>query len=193
MYPSLWLNWYWQCYNQYFPATDERMCCTSLPRQCMYIFNTSWLKKAVYGHSLIINPSLGMCQEIHPLGWIWKSIPRDESGNPSLGMNQKIHPHSTTNIGSVTRWPKKTVNCNCNCNCNCRQDFVHVSLLRHQNIKTRLSTTSKNDCVLPFFLFFMSVREMSQFTVSLDHPVVCQKWYASISSSMLEDAVEFYQ
>ena len=26
-----------------------------------------------------------------------------------------------------------------------RQDFVHLTLLRHQNIKTRLSTTSKND------------------------------------------------
>ena len=36
------------------------------------------------------------------------------------------------------------------------------------------STTSKNDWVLPFFLFFMSVREMLQFTVSLDHPVAFQ-------------------
>ena len=45
------------------------------------------------------------------------------------------------------------------------------SLLRPQNIKTSLSTISKNDWVLPFFLFFMSVRKKLQFTVFLDHPV----------------------
>ena len=52
-----------------------------------------------------------------------------------------------------------------------RQEFFHLTLLRPQNIKTSLSTTSKNDWVWPFFLFFMSVREKLQFTVSLDHPV----------------------
>ena len=52
-----------------------------------------------------------------------------------------------------------------------RKTFFHLTLLRHQNIKTSLSTTSKNDWVLPFFLFFMSVREKLQFTVFLDHPV----------------------
>ena len=41
---------------------------------------------SVYGHSLIIDPSLGMYQEIQPLGCIRKSIPRDISGNASLGM-----------------------------------------------------------------------------------------------------------
>ena len=45
--------------------------------------------------------------------------------------------------------------------------FFQPALLRHQNIKTSLSTTSKNDWVLAFFLFFMSVREKLQFTVSL--------------------------
>ena len=40
----------------------------------------------VNGHSLIIDPSLGMYQEIHPWGCIRKYIPRDVSENPSLGM-----------------------------------------------------------------------------------------------------------
>ena len=48
-----------------------------------------------------------------------------------------------------------------------RQEFFHLTLFRPQNIKT----TSKNHWVWPFFLFFMSVREKLQFTVSLDHPV----------------------
>ena len=49
---------------------------------------------------------------------------------------------------------------------------------RPQNIKTSLSTTSKNHWVWPFFLFFMSVREKLQFTVSLDHPVAgLLKWW----------------
>ena len=52
-----------------------------------------------------------------------------------------------------------------------RQEFVHLTLLRYQNIKTSLSTISKNVCVLPFFLIFMSVRGKLQFTVSFDHPV----------------------
>ena len=44
-------------------------------------------------------------------------------------------------------------------------------LAQHQNIKTSLSVISKNDWVLPFFLFFVSVIDKLQFTVSLDHPV----------------------
>ena len=47
--------------------------------------------------------------------------------------------------------------------------FFHLTLLRHQNIKTSLSAISKNYWVLQFFLFFVSVREKLQFTVSLDH------------------------
>ena len=52
-----------------------------------------------------------------------------------------------------------------------RQEFFHLTLFRPLNIKTSLSTTSKNHWVWTFFLFLMSVREKLQFTVSLDHPV----------------------
>ena len=56
--------------------------------------------------------------------------------------------------------------------------FFHLTLLRHQNIKTSLSAISKNYWVLQCFLYFVSVREKLQSTVSLDHPVeaynICQ-------------------
>ena len=49
--------------------------------------------------------------------------------------------------------------------------FFHLTLLRHQNIKTSLCKLSKNHWVMLYFVSFRSVREKLQFTVSLDHPV----------------------
>ena len=49
--------------------------------------------------------------------------------------------------------------------------IFNLSLLRHINIKTSLCKLAKNDWVLPFLLFFRSVRKKLQVTVSLDHPV----------------------
>ena len=51
-------------------------------------------------------------------------------------------------------------------------DFFHLTLLRHQNIKTSQCNVSKNGWVLPFYVIFGPVRKKLQFTVLLDHPVV---------------------
>ena len=40
-----------------------------------------------------------------------------------------------------------------------RQDFFHLSILRHQNIKMSIYILYKNGWVLPFFSFLMSVKE----------------------------------
>ena len=40
-----------------------------------------------------------------------------------------------------------------------RQDFFHLSILRHKNIKMSIYILYKNGWVLPFFSFLMSVKE----------------------------------
>ena len=57
------------------------------------------------------------------------------------------------------------------------QDFFHLTLLRHQNIKTSLCAPSKNGSVMPLFVIFRSVRKKLQLTVSFEHPVVHLKNY----------------
>ena len=52
-----------------------------------------------------------------------------------------------------------------------RQDCFHLTLLRHQNIKTSLYTISKNSWVLPFLVNLTPVTMKLQLTVFLDHPV----------------------
>ena len=39
-----------------------------------------------------------------------------------------------------------------------KQDFCHLTYLRHPNIKTRQCKLSKNDWLLPYFVSFWSVR-----------------------------------
>ena len=56
-----------------------------------------------------------------------------------------------------------------------RQDCFHLTLYRHQNIKTSLSIISKNGWVLPFFVILTPVTKKLQLTVFLDHPVVDQQ------------------
>ena len=65
------------------------------------------------------------------------------------------------------------------------QYFFHLTLLRHQNIKNSLSAISKNDRVLPFFLFSVSVKEKLQFTVSLDHEFIRRLLLKVISCKFL--------
>ena len=52
------------------------------------------------------------------------------------------------------------------------QDCFHLTLLRHQIIKTSLCTISKNSWVLPFLVNLTPVTMKLQLTVFLDHPVV---------------------
>ena len=40
-----------------------------------------------------------------------------------------------------------------------RQDFLHLAILRHQNIKMSTYILNKNGWVLPFFIFLVPVRE----------------------------------
>ena len=49
--------------------------------------------------------------------------------------------------------------------------LFHLTLLRHQNIKTSLCELSKKYWVLQSLLFFRPVRDKLKVTVSLDHPV----------------------
>ena len=53
-----------------------------------------------------------------------------------------------------------------------RQDCFHLTLLRHQNVKTSLYTIFKNSWVLPFLVNLTPVTMKLQLTVFLDHPVV---------------------
>ena len=53
-----------------------------------------------------------------------------------------------------------------------RQDSFHLTLYRHQNIKTSLSILSKNGWVLPFFAILTPITKKLQLTVFLDHPVL---------------------
>ena len=50
--------------------------------------------------------------------------------------------------------------------------FFHLTLLRHQNIKTSQCTISKNGWVLPFFVNWTPVTNKLQLTVFMDHPVL---------------------
>ena len=52
------------------------------------------------------------------------------------------------------------------------QDFFHLTLLWHQNIKTSLCARSKNGSVMPLFVIVRPIRKKLQLTVSFDHPVV---------------------
>ena len=51
------------------------------------------------------------------------------------------------------------------------QDVFPLTLLRHQNTKTRWYKASKYHWVTTLFEIFGSTREKLQFTVALDHPV----------------------
>ena len=53
-----------------------------------------------------------------------------------------------------------------------RQDLFHLTLLRHQIIKTSQCTISKNCRVLQFFENLTPVTKKLQLTVFLDHPVL---------------------
>ena len=56
-----------------------------------------------------------------------------------------------------------------------RQNFFHLTILRHWNIKMVAYKLSKNGWVLPFFVIFRLAREKLLVTVALDHPVGCFK------------------
>ena len=47
-----------------------------------------------------------------------------------------------------------------------RQDFFHLAILRHQNIKMSTYILNKNGWVLPFFSFLVPVREKLKNTVT---------------------------
>ena len=53
-----------------------------------------------------------------------------------------------------------------------KHNFIHLTLLRHQNTKTRWYKVSKNHWVMALFEIFRSVWKILQYTVSLDHPVL---------------------
>ena len=52
-----------------------------------------------------------------------------------------------------------------------RQNFFHLTLVRHWNIKMVAYKLSKNGWVLPFVVIFRLAREKILVTVTLDHPV----------------------
>ena len=49
--------------------------------------------------------------------------------------------------------------------------FVHLSILRHQNIKMSIYKVNKNHWVIWFFCFLVPVREIWRITVAMNHPV----------------------
>ena len=52
-----------------------------------------------------------------------------------------------------------------------RQNSTHLTLLKHQSIKTSLYKVPKNHWVITLLKILGSVRRKLQSTVSLDHPV----------------------
>ena len=52
---------------------------------------------------------------------------------------------------------------------------MHLAFLKHQNTKTSLYKLSKEHWVIAFFKCFWFVRRELQFTVYLDHPVLCAR------------------
>ena len=59
------------------------------------------------------------------------------------------------------------------------QDCFHLTLLRHQIIKTSLCTISKNSWVLPFLVNLTPVTMKLQLTVFLDHPVAGKRTFST--------------
>ena len=53
-----------------------------------------------------------------------------------------------------------------------RQNFCHLTILRHWNIKMVAYKLSKNGWVMPFFVISRLAREKLLVTVALDHPVL---------------------
>ena len=53
-----------------------------------------------------------------------------------------------------------------------RQISTHLTVLKHQNTKTSLYKLSKNNWVFALFVFFGPIKEILQFTVFNDHPVL---------------------
>ena len=60
-----------------------------------------------------------------------------------------------------------------------RQNSTHITLLKHQNIKTPLHKFPKNHCVIALLEIFGSVRKKLLLTVLLDH---ADKFHAKASS-----------
>ena len=68
-----------------------------------------------------------------------------------------------------------------------RQNFCHLTILRHWNIKMVAYKLSKNGWVMPFFVIFRLAREKLLVTVALDHPVVL--WFVIIIHYLFDNGL----
>ena len=77
---------------QHLLRKSTHQLCHAMSWECWLLSTDSSSPHLLFREVFFRKSTLGIYHEIHPLGCIRKSIPRDISGNPSLGIYQEIHP-----------------------------------------------------------------------------------------------------